>query len=229
MSGFNKVAGVFLILAALTIFAAIMVRSDHSQINNAEMFADVEASRTPEFISAALFVLGAILFVPAGLGIARLARGRGATLTYVGAFLLTLGGMWFATGRAISNVWLYGATAPGLPRDQALAAYEHFSTTPAFVIWLPMLLAFITAPIVLGLGLWRMGLMPVWVVPAWIVSLGSFLAVEGSDIGEFVGFGLMTAVLCWMGAAVIRYPHASQDTAPSTDPAVDAGARPRVQ
>lgn len=229
MSKLNKLAGICLILAALTVFAAIMVRSDHSQINNAEMFADVEASRTPEFISAALFVLGAILFVPAGLGIARLARGRGAMLTYVGAFLLTVGGMWFATDRAVSNVWLYGATTPGLPRDQALAAYEHFSTTPAFVIWLPMLLAFITAPIVLGLGLWRMGLMPVWVVPAWIVSLGSFLAVEGSDVGEFVGFGLMTAVLCWMELAVIRYPRAGQDTVPSTDAAVDAGARPRVQ
>ena len=121
-----------------------------------------------------------------------------ATLTYLGAFLLTAGGMWFATGRAVSNVWLYGATAPGLPRDQALAAYQHLASTPAFVIWVPLLLAFITAPVVLGLGLWRMGLMPVWVVPAWIVSLGSFLAVEGSDIGEFVGFGLMTAVLCWL-------------------------------
>lgn len=228
MSKLNKLAGICLILATLTVFAAIMVRSDHSQINNAEMFADVEASRTPELISAALFVLGAILFVPAGLGIARLARGRGATLTYAGAFLLTLGGMWFATGRAVSNVWLYAATSPDLPRDQALTAYEQLASTPAFVIWLPLLLAFITAPIVLGLGLWKMGLVPIWVAPAWVVSLGSFLAVEGTDIGEFVGFGLMTAVLCWMGLAVIRYRGSGWEHAFSTAE-VDAGAQPRVQ
>lgn len=228
MSKLNKLAGVCLILAAITVFAAIMVRSDHSQINNAEMFAGVEASRTPEFISAALFVLGAVLFVPAGLGIARLARGRGAVLTYVGAFLLIVGGMWFATGRAVSNVWLYAMTAPGLPRDQALAAYQHLASSPAFVIWLPMLLAFITAPIVLGLGLWRMGLMPVWAVPAWVVSLGSFLAVEGTDVGEFVGFGLMTVVLCWIGLAVIRDPGAGREHALSTAK-VDAQAQPRVQ
>lgn len=228
MSKINKLTGICLILGALVVFAAIMIRSDHSQINNAEMFADVEASRTPEFVSAGLFVLGGILFVPAGLGIARLARGRGAVLTYVGAFLLTVGGMWFATGRAISNVWLYAMTAPGLPRDQALAAYQHLASTPAFVIWLPMLLAFIAAPIVLGLGLWRMGLTPVWVVPAWVVSLGSFLAVEGSDVGEFVGFGLMAAVLCWMGLAVIREPDAGQERTLSTVE-VDAGARPRTQ
>jgi len=229
VSRYNKVAGVFLILAALTVFAAIMIRSDHSQIDNAEMFADVEAGRTPELVSAALFVLGAVLFVPAGLGVARMARGRGAVLTSVGAFLLTVGGMWFATGRAVSNVWLYAMTAPGLPREQALAAYQHLASSSAFVIWVPLLLALITAPIVLGLGLWRMGLMPVWVVPAWSVSLGSFLAVEGSDVGEFVGFGLMTAVLCWMGLAVIRDPGTNRERAPSPDPAVDAGAQPRVQ
>lgn len=228
MSRFSKVAGVFLILAALTVFAAVMVRSDHSQINNAEMFADVEASRTPELVSAALFVLGAILFVPAGLGIARMARGRGGRLTYVGAFMLTTGGMWFATGRAGSNIDLYAATAPGLPREEALAAYEHFASQPGFLVWLPLLLVFITAPIVLGLGLWRMRLMPVWVVPAWIVSLGSFLAVEGRDIGEFVGFGLMTATLCWMGLAVIRHPRAGRESVPS-EAESGAGVRPRVQ
>lgn len=228
MSKLNKLAGVCLILAAITVFAAIMVRSDHSQINNAEMFADVEASRTPEFISAALFVLGAVLFVPAGLGIARLARGRGGMLTYVGAFMLTTGGIWFATGRAVSNVQLYAATAPGLPRDQALAAYQFIASTPAFVVWVPLLLAFITAPIVLGLGLWRMRLIPVWVVPAWVVSLGSFLAVEGTDVGEFVGFGLMTVVLCWIGLAVIRDPGAGREHALSTAK-VDAQAQPRVQ
>ncbi|HSH81627.1 MAG TPA: hypothetical protein VLA19_24115 [Herpetosiphonaceae bacterium] len=84
MSRSNKVAGVFLILAALTVFAAIMIRSDHSQVNNAEMNSDVEASLTRELISAALFV-------PAGLGIARVAPGRGAVLSCVGAFLLTMG------------------------------------------------------------------------------------------------------------------------------------------
>lgn len=228
MSRFNRVAGIFLILAAVTVFAAVMVRSDHSQANNAEMFADVEAARTPEFVSAALFVLGAALFVPAGLGIARLARGRGGTLTLVGAGLLTLGGMWFATGRAVSNVWLYGATAPGLPREQALAGYQHIASTPAFVVWLPLLLAFMTAPIVLGLGLWRMGLIPVWVAPAWVVSLGSFLAVEGTDVGEFVGFGLMTAVLCWIGLAVIGASGTNRAHSPSK---TEAGtvAQPRVQ
>ncbi len=225
MSKSGKVAGMFLILAALTVFAAIMVRSDHSQINSAEMFADVEAARAPELVSAALFVLGAVLFVPVGLGVARIAHGRGGRLTHVGAFMLTVGGMWFATGRAVSNVWLYAATAPGLPRDEALAAYEHFASQPGFVVWVPLLLTFMTAPVVLGLGLYRMGLMPVWVVPAWILSLGSFLVVEGDDLGEFVGFGLMTAVLCWIGLAVIRRSGPDLRPAPSTDTTVSADAR----
>lgn len=225
MSRFGKVAGVFLILAALVVFAAIMVRSDHSQISNAQMFADVEASRSPEFVSAALFVLGAVLFAPAGLGVARMARGRGGRLTYVGASMLTVGGMWFATGRAVSNIWLYAATAPGLPRDRALAAYEHFASQPGFVVWVPLLLTFMAAPVVLGLGLWRMGVVSAWVAPAWVVSLASFLAVEGTDFGEFVGFGLMTAVLCWIGLALIRDPGADRRLSPSTNPESAAEAR----
>lgn len=204
MARSGSLGGVCLILAAISTFAAIVVRTDHSQADMAAQFADVEASRGPEVIAAALFVLGAILFVPAGIGIARIAEGRGGKLTYVGAIMLTVGGIWFATGRAMTAHLLYSATKPGIPRDQAVESLVHITSSVSFAIFLPFLLSFITAPIVLGLGFWKMGLAPVWIVPAWVVSLGSFLVVEGSDIGEFVGFGLMTLVLSWMGLVLIR-------------------------
>lgn len=216
----EKSGGICLILAAIAVFVAIVVRTDHSQADMVEQFADVEASRGPELIAAALFVLGAVLFVPAGIGIAQTARGRGGRLLYAGAVLIAIGGMWFATGRAVTAHLLYSATAPGIPRDDALAGFVHITESSSFAIFVPLLLAFMIAPIVLGMGLWKSGLAPVWVAPAWVASLASFLALEGSDMGEFFGFGLMTVVLCWMGVAVMRHADAGYRIA--TVPA-DAG------
>lgn len=204
MDRFRQFGGGALVLGSLSLYSGIVVRSDHSQVEMAEQFADVEAARTPELVAAALFVLGAILFVPAGLALARMAAERGARLMTAGATLLVLGGMWFATGRAMTAHLLYAATGTDVPRDEILPSFVAISESPSFAIFLPFLLSFLIGPAVLGAGLWKASLAPWAIIPAWFVSLGSFMAVEGSAVGEAVGFGLMTAVLCWMGVILLR-------------------------
>lgn len=202
----SRLGGLALVAAAPVTLAAELVRSDHSQEKYAAQLADVAAARAPELAAAGLFLLAAILLVPAAIGLATLARGRGARLVTVGSVLLGVASIWLAAGRAMFCLMLYTLTGSGVSQQTAVAALDHIGNSGAFGLFLVALASLLLAPIVLGLGLWRAGRAPWWLAGIWVAATVGFLAVETSKVGDVLAFGTMMAVLAALGVAAAREP-----------------------
>jgi hypothetical protein len=194
-------AGAALIAAGPILFAAIVLRPERAD-EASQMFAAVADARSLELISSALFVLGAALLAVGAVAAGVVARSRGGRLAWVGSLLLAAGSAWFVV-RAYSGVSLYAFTDPALPAE-ARELYLQIGEGGAYAVMLPLLLAFIPAPIVLGLGLRRLGIVPTASVATYAVGLLVFLALETDRVGEAIGFGLMAAGLSWYGIALAR-------------------------
>lgn len=210
----SRHGGLALLTAAPITLAAELVRSDHSQEKYAAQLADVAASRGPELLSAGLFLLAALLLVPASIGIATLARGRGGRLISAGAVMLGVASIWLAAGRAMFCLMLYTLTDSGTSQQTAVAALDHIGNSGAFGLFLISLASLLLAPIVLALGLWRAGRTPSWLAAIWTAATIGFLAAETSKIGELICFGTMMAVLASLGFATAR--ERSQTRVPAT-------------
>ena len=204
----SRLGGRLLIAAAPVLLAAELVRSDHSQSNYAAQLADVANSRTPELLAAALFLFGGLLLVPAAIGLARAASGRGSRLITVGSVLFGIAAIWMSAGRAMFALMLYTLTQPGFARDTAVGALTQIGNASAFAIFLLPLLALLLAPIVLGLGLWRARLAPWWPIAAWPIATAAFLALERNTLGDLVTFTAMMSVIAVIGLAASRSTNA---------------------
>ena len=118
----SRLGGRLLIAAAPVLLAAELVRSDHSQADYAAQLTDVANARTPELLAAALFLLGGLLLVPAAIGLASAASGRGSRLITLGSVLFGVSAIWMSAGRAMFALMLYTLTQPGFARDTAVRA-----------------------------------------------------------------------------------------------------------
>ena len=196
-----RTGGLLLMAAAPTLLAAELVRSDHSQERYAAQLADVSAHRTPELISAGLFVAGGILLVLAAIGLAGAVReGRGRTLVQLGAASLGIGGLWMAAGRAMFEAIVYALSATDTAASAA--SLEQIGNSAGTAIFVPLLLVLVAGPILLTIGLGRAGLASRWLGAVWFAGLIVFLGTETSKLGNLVGFGAMMAVLAVVGFTI---------------------------
>jgi hypothetical protein len=201
----SRLAGWSMLAAAPLLLAAELVRSDHSESKYTLQLADVAASRAPELAAAGLFLLAAILLIPAAIGLAHLVHGRGAKLTATGAILLGVGALWIAAGRAMYSFLLYALASPKLPQATAATSLEQIGNSSAFAIFLPLLLALIIGPVLLTVGLSRAGLARWWIAPIWLVAAVAYASgLETSRLGSLVSFGPMMAALAYLGLQTLR-------------------------
>jgi hypothetical protein len=129
----------------------------------------------------------------------RLIRGR--ALARAGLLLTGIGALWPVAGRASFTAILVALTgsAPG----SAVSAVHAIGDSPAFAVFLPLLLAFVVGPILLAAGLWRAGLLPVWLAPLWLAGVLVVNAAEDSSrIVAAGGMLLVAGVLVRIGKAV---------------------------
>jgi hypothetical protein len=218
-----RTGATLLVAAAPTLLAAELVRSDHSQERYSAQLADVAAHRTPELVSALLFVVGGVLLVLAAIGLAQLARpGRGGRLVQVGAALLGVSGLWMAAGRAMFEGIVYALAATDT--SASAASLEQIGNSAGTAIFIPLLLSLIAGPIVLALGLGRMGVAPRWLAAVWFAGLIVFLGTETSKLGNLIGFGTMMGVLVALGLAVRNQAAVKSGSSHSTTPSAIVAA-----
>ena len=215
-----------LVAAAPVLFAADLVRSDHSG-KAARQFAEVAARRTPELLSAGLFLIGAVLLGLAAFGLAGTVGGRGGRLASIGVAVSGIGALWIGIGRAMYSFLLYAATNTDLDHRGASTVFEGITDSLGFTIFLPLLLALIGGPFLLGVGLWRARLTPPWVPALWLVGAIAFEAVEGDKLAEAATFGPMMLALATLGLSLVRrQPQTRSQAAPPTAPTSHASSSP---
>lgn len=141
-------------------------------------------------VAALLFIVSAVLTVPALGGILHLLRARGAALGHIGAALVLIGAMGHM-GYATWQMML--SYVPREADRAAMVAYLDRSSSVSNVLLLPMLIA-----VSLGLILVAVGLRRARVVPMWVPILALSTVAAETVIDAFVAEpGKWPAVIIW--------------------------------
>jgi hypothetical protein len=143
-----NLAGVALAAGAGCIFVAWTLMPDAATNDAGHILSAVTSARARVHASALLQLLGSALLVP---GLVAQARERPTTTLGV------IGTLWGALGMAADAVFhqlAYEMTAPGLAREALLPVMEKMQTAE-LAPHLPLLLAFVIGPVLLGWQLRR--------------------------------------------------------------------------
>jgi hypothetical protein len=149
-----------------------------------------------------VFMLSAVLTVPAALAVAHLLRRRGAVLGHIGAACLTIG----AFGH-----FAYGFWQVLISRSQGLEVTEYLGRmSGASNLLLPELILVDIGVLLLSIGLVRSRAVPVWAPWLTIAGIGLDVAVQFSGTSATwpvtAIWGLLTLTWGFVGVRVLRMP-----------------------
>src|SRR5262245_53240855 len=195
------VAGFCFIAAALTFLASSLAPSVDYGVPSAALATIANAPDAFAY-TLALDVLYAVLLVPALLGVAGLAEGRGAALIYVGTGLALFGNLGHSFIAAIDLV-ARNMAVPVADRGEMLALLNRLNEDAATIIVLPVMLAYVIGSVLTAVGLWRARLVPAWPVALMLAAgvLGFLGLGAPGEIGKAI---VGTTASIWIGVALIR-------------------------
>jgi hypothetical protein len=151
-----------------------------------------------------LGIAAAVLFVPAVVGTAGLLQRRGRGVGGAGAALAVVGAVGYAVHQGL--FLQLPALVDGDPAEMA-AAYERQGESAAFAVvtFLLFLAPLLIGLLLLGVGLYRAGVAPVW--PAFAIALAILpSAVPLPFDTGFLPFVLLIAGMTGWAASVVRTP-----------------------
>jgi hypothetical protein len=157
-----------------------------------EQLALVAAHQQRWYAYCLLLIAGSMLFVPAVLGLARLARPAARRLTALASGLLVFSSL-VATADAVSELYLLQMVRGGADQAQMAALLERWDGAPGVaVVFAPGGLGWIVGAVLMAAALARVAAVPTWAA----VALG------GSLIVQVAGFMAYSVVTIGVGAAV---------------------------
>ncbi len=177
-SRFRKtVAGLALVGAPLAGFLSCLTDSNEGVgEKGSDLYATVTTHSGGIHTTGLVFMLSAVLTVPAALGLAHLLRGRGATLGHLGAAALLLG----AFGHFGYGFFQVLVSHAGAPADQAaISAYFDRIANDSLLL-LPLMILVDVGIVLLSAGLLRSRAVPAWVPWATIGAIAVDLVVQFS-------------------------------------------------
>ena len=199
--------GLALILAPALILLATIVGSAMIGVDAdeaAERFRQIADNQTAYVLGSVLYLLGSLLLLGASVGLIHLFRGRGVTFGQLAASLLLVG----SAGRVGSYVFAATeyemATRDGVDRAQLVRFVDQVQGTGIFT---PLFVLFaagiVLGLILLGIALWRRGIVPAWagllIVAAGILALFA----EGGGALAIASVVLLLAGLGGTGATLV--------------------------
>jgi hypothetical protein len=174
-----------------------------------QRLAAIDAAGGQGVVSAAAFVLAQLPFIVAVLGVAHLLRGRADWSSTVGACLGVAGAFGHAVFGGIALVYLSMA-ADVENRGVHAALMERVEGSPAMVFTAMGLLGTVLGLSLLGVSLWRSGLVARWIpVGLWLFIVVEFAAAGLSEYASAVSVVLYLVVMVALAAWVVRTPAAS--------------------
>jgi hypothetical protein len=200
-------------LPAAPLFTLIGIALLPTAPGDAAGILDAVAADPGRWLAATvLSVVGQLLFVPAGVGLAGLFRSASSRVG-VGA------GVLMATTGAL-HIGVLGYTLAELPMSEvgAAAVAEEMFESPAFlVLLLPVLLTVYIGIALTAVAVWRTGLAPRWVPIALVVAPA--LEFVHDPFGSVATFALWTVAF----GAIARQAR-RPDFAPAPTPAASVAA-----
>lgn len=205
--------------------AALLDSEEGTETPGAELYAIAATHGDTIFASALVFMISAVLTVPAAVAAMHLVRDRGTTLVHMGAVLTVLGGFGHF-GLAIWQVMI--TRIPSASNEPAMVAYLERQQTVMTALLLPLLIAVPIGVLFLIIALHRGGVVARWFLNATIalfvfdVALNS-TELEGSKLGIGVVWAGLTMLLGHLGVRVLRMTDAEWSRAATMVDLADRG------
>lgn len=206
------VAAVGLIGFPLAGLIAALIDADEGTDTAApELYAIAAAHSDAILVSALVFIVSAILTVPAVGGLVHLVRGRGATLAHVGGALVVLGGfghMGYATWQLMLS------QIPRAPDQAELVAFLDRQQTVMTPVLLPLLFAIAVGVLLLAIALRRARFVPQWFLTATIATFACDIVLNSSPLEDtklpiVLVWAAFTGLFGFLGIRVLRMSDAN--------------------
>lgn len=202
-----RAAGTTMMAAALLGWLGVIIRSHHGDVGLDRQLAEVAEASSRELLAAGVWVAATILFTLSGVLTAIIAHARQGHGAFVGALLLAVGGAWITSAPGAAAVVLHMLGTGDLDASSITDLAAAFEGDSAWLVTLPLMIAFVAAPIVLALGLRTMRLgIGGGAAFTWIVSVIAAIVLYGDRTGETIACGGMMVVHMLIGLALRRGP-----------------------
>ncbi len=194
-------AGGSLVIAWVITAAALVVHPSGGAHKGADLLAMATDHRAQLIAFAALYLISALLFIPAMVLIAGLARGRGSVLLPIACMLVLIG----AAGHAAESTMNMLLTAiASIPADAAAKAKVLDDSTGLIAPVLMLAVIFDLALIVFAGAAWRSRLTSFW--PLVLVVVGGVAGNFGPSNQAFqlVPLAALTVGVAWIAVGIVR-------------------------
>ena len=200
----KTVAGVALIGFPLAGLLSSIADSDEgTNLEASTLYGLLIGNEASIRLAGLLFIVSAVLTVPAIGGMLHLLRGRGAALGHVGAAFALVG----AFGHMGYATWqLMLAHVPNQPDQAAMVAYLDRSSSVSDLVLLPMLIAITLGLILMAVGLRKARFVPLWVplLAVSTVAAESVVSTVLADSAKWSMVAIWTMVLVAFGYVGVR-------------------------
>ncbi|MCW2921893.1 MAG: hypothetical protein JWL76_1767 [Thermoleophilia bacterium] len=200
-----RAAGTSLIAAAILGWIGVFTRSHHGHAGLEKQLAEVADASAREMLAAGLWLVASMLFILSGVFIAIIAHARRGQGAFIGALLLAVGGAWITAAPGAAAVVLHMLATGNLDSSTVADLTDAFEGSNAWLVTLPLMAAFVAAPVILALGLRTMRVgVGGGVALIWIVSVVAALVLYGDRTGEVIACGGMMVAHMLIGLALRR-------------------------
>lgn len=200
-----RAAGSTMIAAAILGWLGVIVRSHHGDVGLERQLAEVADASARELIASGVWIVATMLFILSGVFIAIAAHARRGQGAFIGALLLAVGGAWITAAPGAAAVVLHMLATGDLSSAAIGELTGALEGDAAWLVTLPLMIAFVLAPVVLALGLRTLRLrVGGGVAFTWIASVIAALVLYGDRTGEVIACGGMMVAHVLIGVALRR-------------------------
>ena len=207
--------GLLMIGAPILMLGAAFIHPPHSIESGPEYYHAAHDHTTAFYVSHTLFILAAVLFVPAVVGLARLVHRSHPKAAFWGVVLTLMGFIGYGAMDGMDYMtWVAGNPASGLDPKVMQQFIDTALNSPAVMI--PVLLIFSLLPIgliVLAVGLHRAGVLPTWL--AVLMPVGMAGVAGALDYRPLLVLSALFLLASFgtVGVRLLRAPNGSRSEA----------------
>ena len=204
-----------MIVAPLVVLAATIIHPPHAAENGVEYYHAAHDHATAFYASHTLFFLGAVLLLPATIGLARLLQNSRPKAAFWGGVLSLMGFIGWGALAGMDFMTYVAGSGSGLDTNTMQKFVDDALASSAIVI--PVSVVFFLLIIglcVIALALHRVGIIPIWLallMPIGILGVISFLEYPPLLIGSAL------LLVASFGTVGIRQLRALDAVAPGRD------------